>query len=156
RSVARRREVALRMALGASRGRIIRQTLTEHLLMSMTGTAAGVLATLLTLRGVISLLPANIPHLTEIEVNGRVLFAALAVAAIAGLASSILPMLQSREVHPGKHLVDGNRTVTRRGNWTRRGLVVAQIALSIVVLIGAGLMIQTFLTLRPSEPGFNP
>jgi putative ABC transport system permease protein len=156
RAVARRREVALRMALGASRSRIIRQTLTEHLLMAMTGAAAGVIATVLTLRGVISLLPTNIPHLAEIEVNHRVLFAALVVAAISGFVSSILPMLQNREVHPAKHLVDGSRTTTPGSTWTRRGLVVAQIALSIVVLIGAGLMIQTFLTLRPSEPGFNP
>jgi len=155
RAVARRREVALRMALGASRGRIVRQTLTEHLLLGMTAAVAGVIATVLTLRGVISLLPANIPHVGQIEVNPRVLLAALVVAAIAGLVSSIPPMLQSREVHPGKHLADGSRAVTRRSTWTRRGLVVTQIALSIVVLIAAGLMIQTFLTLRPTDPGFN-
>ena len=156
RTIARRREVALRMALGASRGRIFRQTLTEHLLIGMTAAAAGIIVTVLTLRAIVSLLPTNIPHLTQIEVNGRVLFAALVVAVIAGLVSSILPMLQSCEVHPAKHLLDGGRTTTLRSNWSRRGLVVAQIALSIVVLIGAGLMIQTFLTLRPSEPGFNP
>jgi len=155
RAVARRREVALRMALGASRGRILRQTLTEHLLMGVIAAAAGVIATVLTLRAIISLLPTNIPHVAQIGVNHRVLLAAVVVAGIAGLASSILPMLQSREVDPGRHLVDGSRTTTRRGNSTRRGLVVAQIALSIVVLVGAGLMIQTFLTLRPSEPGFN-
>jgi putative ABC transport system permease protein len=155
RAIARRREMALRLALGASRARLLRQTLTENIVLALAGAAGGVAATVVTLRGLVSLLPANLPHLSEIEVNGRVLLAAMAAATAAGLLSAVIPALQSGRFTPARDLAGAGRAATRAYGWTRRGLVVAGIALSIVVLIAAGLMIQTFLILRPSRPGFD-
>jgi putative ABC transport system permease protein len=156
RTLARRREMALRLALGAGRGRLVRQTLTENVVLALAGAAAGLAATWLTLRALISLLPSNLPHLDQIAVNGRVLVATVAVASAAGIVAGLLPIGQLRRVSPGRDLTDGSRTSERRGNWTRRSLVVAEVALSVVVLIGAALMIQTFVTLRLKPLGFDP
>jgi putative ABC transport system permease protein len=156
RTLARRREMALRLALGASRGRLARQTLTENLLLSLVGALAGIAATALTLRTVVSMLPSNVPYLDQIEVNGRVLAMAIGVATAVGILAGLLPIGETRRVSPACDLTDATRASERRGTWGRRALVVAEIALSIVVLIGAALMVQTFLTLRPARPGFDP
>ncbi len=156
RSIARRREMALRFTLGASRGRLVRQTLTENLLLALAAAAAGLVATRLTLGAIVSLLPGNVPYLDQIVVNGRVLALALAVAAAAGLIAGLLPLAELRRASPARDLTDTTRTTGRHGAWGRRALVVAEVALSIVVLIGAGLMVRTFLTLRPVQPGFDP
>ena len=155
RSLARRHELALRLALGASRGRLIRQGLTENVLLGLIGGVAGLAATALTLGVIISLLPTNLPHLAEIEVNVRVLVAAFAVAAAAGIVAGLIPIFQMRRLTPGTGLVT-TRVTERRGTLVRRTLVAIQVAVSIVVLIGAALMIQTFLVLRPVSPGFDP
>jgi putative ABC transport system permease protein len=156
RALARRRELALRRALGATRARLVRQTLTENIVLALAGAAAGVIATIVTLDGLLALLPANLPHLDEIAVNGRVLTAALVAALGAGTVAALIPAMNGRHATLAAGLADGSRTSTGRQNWTRRGLIVIEIALTIVVLIGAGLMIRTFLILRPSEPGFSP
>jgi putative ABC transport system permease protein len=156
RSLARRREVALRVALGAGWGRLVRQTLTENLLLAFLGAAAGIAATAVTLRSIVSLLPGNVPYLDQIAVNGRVLALALGAAAAAGLIAGLLPLAETRRFSPARDLGDTTRASERRASWGRRALVVLEVALSIVVLIGAALMIQTFLTLRPSRPGFDP
>ena len=156
RTLARRREMALRLALGASRGRLARQTLTENLLLSFAGALVGILAAAFTLRTVVSMLPAYVPYLDQIEVNGRVLIAAMGVAAAVGILAGLLPIGETRRVAPARDLTDIARASDRRGSWGRRALVVIEVALSIVVLIGAALMVQTFLTLRPTRPGFDP
>jgi putative ABC transport system permease protein len=156
RSLARRREMALRLALGATRGRLVRQTLTENLLLALVGALAGIVAARLTLDAIVSMLPGNVPYLDEIAVNGRVLAAALAAAAAAGLVAGLLPIGELRRLTLARDLSDATRASERRSSWGRRGLVVVEIALSIVVLIGAALMVQTFLTLRPTRPGFDP
>ncbi len=160
RTLARRRELSLRLALGAGRARIARQIITENLLFAVTGAAAGLGATVLSIKGLIALLPPNVPYVDEIAVNGRVLVWALAVAAIAGFVSGVFPLLETRGFSAANGLASGlassTRSTERRSNWTRRSLVVGQIALSLVVLISAGLMLQTFRTLNPTSPGFDP
>lgn len=160
RTLARKRELSLRLALGAGHARIARQILTENVLFAAIGAAAGLAATAFSVRGLVALLPPNIPYMDEIAVNGRVLLWALAVAAVAGLVSGMFPLLEIRGFPWSNGLAASaaasTRTTERRSSWTRRGLVVGQIALSLVVLIGAGLMVQTFRTLNPTSPGFDP
>ena len=156
RALARRRELALRRALGATRARLVRQALTENIVLAVAGATAGVVATSVTLDGLLAILPANLPHLDEIAVNGRVLTAALLAALGAGTVAALIPALDGRHASLAAGLAQGSRTSTARQDWTRRSLIVVEIALSIVVLISAGLMIRTFLILRPSEPGFAP
>ena len=156
RTLARRHDMALRVALGASRGRLMRQVLIENVLLSLGGAAAGLAATALTLRGLISLLPANFPHLAEIELNRRALAAAIGLASVSGIVAALIPIWQMRRLTPGAGSASGARVTERRGTWTRRVLVVTEVAVSIVVLIGAALMVQTFLILRPTSPGFDP
>ncbi|HEY7474955.1 MAG TPA: ABC transporter permease [Vicinamibacterales bacterium] len=156
RTLARRRELALRLALGASRGRLARQTLTENLVLSFVGAVGGVVAAAFTLRFVIAMLPGYVPYLDQIEVNLRVLLAAIGVAVAVGIVAGLLPIGEARRVAPARDLTDATRASERRGGLGRRTLVVIEIAVSIVVLIGAALMIQTFLTLRPTRPGFDP
>ena len=155
RMLARRHEMAIRTALGASRGRLARQTLTENLVLGLAGASAGVAATWLTLRALVSLLPANLPRISEIQLNVRVLLLALGAGLVASVIASVFPLRQLRHIRPSADLVGSARSGRRVDSWTRRGLVVAEVALSVLVLIGAGLMIQSFLTLRPSEPGFD-
>jgi putative ABC transport system permease protein len=155
RTLARRRELSLRLALGAGRARLARQILTENLLFAIIGAAAGLGATALSIGGLISLMPPNVPYMDEIAVNGRALIWVIAVAAVSGLVSGVFPLLETRRFAAGEG-VASTRSTENRASWTRRGLVVSQIALSLVVLIGAGLMIQTFRTLTPAAPGFDP
>jgi putative ABC transport system permease protein len=151
----RRREMAVRMAIGATRSRIVRQTLTENLLLYVGGCAGGLLAASWTLHVLVGLLPGNMPHVNAIEMNDRILAATLGIACAAGLAVGLLPALQASS----PDLVDDLRisagTTRRAATRIRTALVVAQIALSLVLLVGAALLIRTFLTLRPSSPGFT-
>lgn len=156
RTLARRRELSLRLALGAGRGRIVRQIITENMVFGLVGAAAGIAATFAALQALISILPPNIPYLAEIAINGRVLLVTVAASATAALVCGIFPILQTRRFSAAEGMAGTTRATGMAASWTRRGLVVAEISLSIVVLIGAALMIQTFRTLRPSEPGFEP
>jgi putative ABC transport system permease protein len=155
RTLARRREMALRLALGAGRGRLVRQTLTENVVLALAGAIAGLGATWLTLRALISVLPSNLPHLDQIAINARVFVVTIAVASAAGILSGLLPIAQLRRVSPARDMTPA-RTGVRHGTWTRRGLVVVEVALSVVVLIGAALMVQTLFTLRFQSLGFEP
>lgn len=150
----RRTELAVRMALGATRWRTIRQTLTEATLLSLVGGTAGVLAAGWTLQLIVSLMPGYIPHLNDIEINGRILALTLLLSCATALVIGVIPA-----THGGGSLMDDlratTRTASRAAGWTRRALVAAQIGLSLTLLVGASLMIASFRTLRPSDPGFN-
>ena len=150
----RRAEFAVRMALGATRWRTIRHTLTEAVLLSLIGGAAGVLAAAWTLQLIVRLMPSYIPHLDDIQINGRVLAVTLLLSGMIATAIGILPATQG-----GASLIEdlraSTRTASRGAGWTRRLLVAAQMGLSLTLLVGASLMLTSFRTLRPADPGFN-
>jgi putative ABC transport system permease protein len=150
----RRSELAVRMALGATRWRTVRQTLMEATLLSLAGGATGILAAGWTLQLIVGLMPAYIPHLNEIQINGRILGVTLLLSCLTAVVIGVLPAMQG-----GASLMEDlrvtTRTATRGASWTRRLLVVSQIGLSLTLLVGASLMIASFRTLRPSDPGFN-
>jgi putative ABC transport system permease protein len=150
----RRSEMAVRMALGATRWRAIRQTLIESLLLSLLGGMAGLLAAGWTLQLIVSLLPAYIPHVNDIEINSRILAATLLLSCLTAIVIGAVPVMLA-----GTSLIEdlraSTRTASRDAGWTRRVLVAAQIGLSLTLLVGASLMIASFRTLRPSDPGFN-
>ena len=151
----RRQELAVRLALGATRGRIVRQTLTENFLLYVMGVTGGFLLASWTLHLIVALMPGNIPHLDEIEINRRILAATFAVACVAGMVVGFVPALQATSPSLVDDLRTSSRTTTRGGQWTRQSLVACQIALSLTLLVGAALMVRTFLTLRPSSAGFT-
>jgi putative ABC transport system permease protein len=155
RLVGRRREFAIRLAVGATRGRIVRQTLVENLLVSAVGAAAGIAAARLTLDAIVGLMPLEVPHVQEITVNARTLAVTLAAACAAGLGVGLLPALQAARQGVSGDLNQSSRSVIGGAAWARRGLVVIEVALSVVLLVAAGLMLRTFLVLRPVDPGFS-
>jgi putative ABC transport system permease protein len=154
RLVGRRRELALRRALGASRSRVIRQTLSENLLLSAMGAAGGVLAASLTLSGLTAMMPATVPHVADIRIDGRAMLVAVACALFVGLVVGLAPAWQASADGMEADLKSSGRGIAGGAPWLRRALVVTEVALSVVLLIGAGLLTRTFITLRPDQPGF--
>ena len=151
----RRRETAVRMAIGATRWRVIQQTLTETMLLYIAGCAGGLLAAGWTLQLIVALMPGSMPHLIDIQMNGRILAATFMIACGAGLIVGLFPALQGSSPRLVEDLRASAGTTKPAGTWTRTSLVVAQIALSLVLLVGAALLVRTFLTLRPDHPGFT-
>ena len=161
RAAAREKEVAIRASLGATRGRLMRQLLTESLLLSVVASLVGLgLATLLT-RGMVRMIPATFPaqSITEVAIDGRVLVFTFAVAVVTGLAFGIVPALTLSRGILHETLKEGGRTGSAASRGTarvRNALVVAELSLAIVLLAGAGLMIRSFNALRQVELGFVP
>lgn len=157
RAIVRDREFAIRTALGAGRGVLIRQLLTESLLLAFLGSALG----LALAAGLISLLRNSqinlVPRLKEVSLDGRVLLFTLGVAIVSGLIFGIAPSLQTK-VNLNDTLKESTRGTTggTAGRRLRNVIVVAEVALSLVLLISAGLMIRSFVGLLRIEPGFNP
>jgi putative ABC transport system permease protein len=158
RGAARRKEIAIRTALGAGRGRIAAQLLSESVLLALAG---GALGTALASGGIALLArfgPANLPGLARAAVDGRVLLFALAVSAGAGLLFGLAPAIQALETNVNAMLTEGGRggTAGRGGRGMRNALVVFEVALAVVVLIGGGLTMRSFVRLRAADPGFDP
>jgi putative ABC transport system permease protein len=157
RSTVRRREMAMRVALGASRGRVLRQMLTESLLLSLGAGAAGLVLTFATVRLLVGLCPADIPRLQDTRVDLTVLGFTLGVSVLTGLLFGMLPAWRASDVSVGETLKEGaSRTTTGRG-WRRlhSGLVVSQLGLSVILLIGATLLIRSLIALTSVELGFE-
>ncbi|HEX6048345.1 MAG TPA: ABC transporter permease [Gemmatimonadaceae bacterium] len=158
RAAVREREIGVRVALGAARARLVRQLLTESVLLSVIGAALGVGLAWAGLRVLTSLAPADIPRLDQVRIDLRVLGVALGLAVITGIAFGLAPALQSSRAAVGSALREATRggTSGRRAQRLRRSLVAAQIALVVVLLIGAGLLIRSFIHLQRVDLGFRP
>jgi putative ABC transport system permease protein len=154
----RRREVALRAALGASRSDIVRQLLTESLLLSIAGAAAGLGVAWAALRIVITMRPANLPRIEETGLDGSVLALTALLAVATGLLFGLIPALQLSRPNVAGILKDGGRSGTagRSRQLARRGLVVLQMASSVVLALAAGLLIRSLVELNRIELGFSP
>jgi predicted permease len=154
----RRREVAVRAALGADRGHIISQLLTESVLLSFAGAIAGLAVAWGGLQIVITLRPANLPRLDETTLDGSVLLFTMALAIVTGILFGLLPALQLSKPDVTGVLKDGGRTGTagRSRQLARRALVVLQLASSVVLAVAAGLLIRSLVELNRIDLGFNP
>ncbi|HKQ04033.1 MAG TPA: ABC transporter permease [Blastocatellia bacterium] len=157
RAAARERELAIRASLGASRARIIRQMVIECLPFSLIGAGLGVLLALWGIDLLSALLPNSLPRYNSIAVNGRVLGFTLAVALFTVLLAGLLPALQAVKADVQAALNEGGRSGAGGGRQgrLRRLLVVAEVALALVLLIGAGLMMRSFIKLRQVDVGFS-
>ena len=155
RSTSRSREIAVRSALGAARSRVVRQLLTESLVLAVIGAALGLVLASLAIRAVRTLAPQGIPRVGSIAIDGWTLAFTAAVAVVTGLVFGLVPALHAGRGDLQSVLREGARGSTAVGG-ARGTLVVAQVALSLVLLVGAGLMIRSFAKLQSVDPGFDP
>jgi putative ABC transport system permease protein len=158
RSASRRKEVAIRAALGASRRRVVQQLLTESIILALAGGVFGLLLAVWGIEALVALAPSNIPRLSSIGLDPQVLTFTLSVSLITGIIFGLLPALQASNPHLIDNLKEGGRdsSDTVRGNRLRGILAAAEIGLALVLLIGAGLMARSFNTLQNVDPGFDP
>lgn len=158
RASGRGREMAVRAALGAGRGRMVRQLLTESVLLSVSGGALGLLLAYWSVPALLSLTPPAYILNRHVEIDATVLAATLVVATLTGVVFGLAPALSlSRHDLVAAFKDDGARTTTgRRAGLLRQALVVSEVALCTVLLIGAGLLVKTFVNLRAVDPGFDP
>lgn len=158
RTAARQKELAVRAALGASRGRLIRQMLTESMLLSLLGGALGLLVANTGKDALIAFAPPDMPRLTEVSLDGSVIAFSLIVSILSGVMFGIAPALQSSKTDLAGSLKEsGTRSTESPGRHRLRGgLVVSEVALALILLIGAGLMIKSLIRLQKIDPGFNP
>ncbi len=157
RALERRKELAVRAALGAGRGRLVVQVLSESLVLSIAGGFAGALIALYGLEPFAATFPGGLPRASEIVVDYRVLMMATGFSLATGLLIGILPALRSARIPMGEALPSGDRgyTGSRSRNRTQAILVVAQVALAFALLVGAGLLMKSFLRLIAVEHGFE-
>ncbi|MBX7184888.1 MAG: ABC transporter permease [Vicinamibacteria bacterium] len=148
RATARNKEISVRLSMGASRWRLVRQLLTESLLLSGAGGALGVLVGYWSK----SLLPFG----QNAAIDARVLAFAVFVSVLAGVAFGLLPALRATRVDLAGAMKEGGRSVTSTRSWLSKGLLVLQVAISLVLLVGAGLFLRTLSNLRSVDVGFNP
>jgi putative ABC transport system permease protein len=158
RGAARQRELAIRTALGASRRRVIRQLLTESLLLSLTGGVAGLLLAIWGVDLLTRWMPANVPRIRDVGVDGRVLLFTFLVSVLTGLLFGLLPALQSSRTDLNETLKEGGRSGAggARRQRIRNVLIISEVALALVLLVGAGLLLKSFTRLLSVDPGFDP
>jgi predicted permease len=157
RASGRGREIAVRAALGAGRTRLVRQLLTESVVLFLAGGGAGVLLAYWVVPALLALTPEGYTIHQAVRVDATVLLVMLGVSAVTGVLFGLAPALSlSRHDLVEAFKDDGTRTTaSRRAGWLRQGLVVSEIALCMLLLVGAGLLVQTFVTMRAIDPGFD-
>jgi putative ABC transport system permease protein len=158
RSAARQREIAVRQALGAARGKLITQLLTESTLLAAISGAVAIVMVLWLKSWLISLAPANLPRMNEVHISMSVALFAFGVTLVTGVLFGLAPSLQYSRSNPTEDLREGSRGggATRKQMRVSRVLVAAEIALSLVLLVGAGLLLRSFWNLMEVRAGFNP
>jgi putative ABC transport system permease protein len=157
RAASRRQELAVRAALGAGRWRLIRLFLTESILISIGGACAGMILALWAVPLLLALAPAGrIPRISDIRIDGWVLASTLAISVLTGIVSGLAPALRMTRGQASPSSSLGTRSGMGRRERLRAVLVVAEVALALVLLTGAGLMLKSFLRLRAVDPGFRP
>jgi predicted permease len=155
RGLTRRRELAVRASLGASTWRLSRQLIVESLLLALVGGAAGLVLAAWGVDLLLALAPEQLTRLNEVELDWRVAAIASAATTVVGLLAGLAPALQSARPQLNEDLKDGGRTGTTIRTRFRSGLVVAEVAAALVLLIGAGLMLTSLARLRAVDPGFR-
>jgi len=158
RAAAREKEISIRVALGASRARIVRQLLTESLLLALAGGAFGVLLAMWGVDVLLRIAPESIPRLDQIGIDARVLGWTALLSMATGVAFGLAPAWHGSRLNLNETLKEGGRGTTETGarrKW-RNLLVVSEVAMAVMLLVGAGLLINSFMRLQGVDPGINP
>ncbi|HEY2820370.1 MAG TPA: ABC transporter permease [Candidatus Acidoferrum sp.] len=158
RASGRQQEIAVRAAMGASRGRMFGQMLTESLLLAFIGGIAGLATAAITLKAVLRFVPANLPRLGEVNIDWRVLGFALLISLVTGLLFGLAPALHSSKAGLASTMREGSRVsgYSAKAGRMRDALIVSQLAFAVVLMVGAGLLLETLRDLLRQNPGFNP
>jgi putative ABC transport system permease protein len=156
RATLRAKEVAVRMALGAGRGRLLRQLLTESVLLALAGGVVGVTLAFGGLRALVASLPATVPRADEIGLDLPVLAATVGLSVLTGLVFGVAPAWRMLSPNLSEPLREGGRGAVGHGHRLRDTLVVGEISLALVLLVGAGLLLRSFLKVMDADPGFRP
>jgi|HubBroStandDraft_1064217.scaffolds.fasta_scaffold01002_7 predicted permease len=156
RSAARAREFAIRVALGATRRRIVRQLLTESILLSAAGCALGLLFAAWATKAALAVIPETVPRTNEIGIDGRVLFFTFAISILVGIAFGAAPALKTSQPDLHRSLKEGGRGSDGTRARTQNIFVAVEMALAVVLLAGAGLMVRSLVGLANVHPGFDP
>ena len=157
RAAVRQKEIVIRVALGANRFRLIRQVLTESLLLAAVGGIVGLVLSLVGVNLLKSFIPSNISQAQAISIDGKVLLFTLIVSLLTGLIFGLVPAIQASTINLNETLKEGGRDsgAGARGNRVLSLLVITEVAVSLILLVGAGLLINSFLRLRNVDPGFR-
>ena len=158
RASARQQEMAVRLALGAGRGRLVRQMLTESMLLSLIGGLAGVATAVGTLGFILRFVPSNIPRLNEVRIDWVVLAFALLISILTGLLFGLAPALHSAKAALASAIREGGRGsgYSKKTGRLRDVLIVSELAFAVILMVGAGLLLRTLRDLLQENPGFNP
>jgi predicted permease len=156
RSTARQNEFAIRLALGAGQPRVIRQLLTESLLLSLIGGALGLLVAQFGTRAALAAVPRTLPRAEDIGLDLRVLLFTFVLSVLAGIIFGLMPAWKAAQGSVSRQLIESGRALAGARGGAQSVFVVGEMAMALILLIGAGLMIRTLVHLWGSDPGFNP
>jgi putative ABC transport system permease protein len=156
RATARQKEMSIRSALGASRWRVVRQLLTESVLLALLGGGAGLILAFWGIESLLGLAPEDLPRVKDVTLDGRVLVFTLVVTLMTGIIFGLVPALQASSPNLNEILKEGGRGTTGGHHRVRGSLVIIEVALTLMLLVCSGLMIRSFIRLQRVNPGFNP